>query len=71
MGEHPEVVSGQVFHFKLGSFSIVKEVHVAKAHSCLKLKTWLGLSPTCLNLSMIKRILFCAGTLDWNLQLLQ
>ncbi len=31
---------GLFFYFKLGSFSVMKEVHCADVRPCLKLKAW-------------------------------
>jgi hypothetical protein len=38
-GRVPKSCLGWVFHFKLGSFSVTKEVDGANARPCLKLKT--------------------------------
>ncbi len=48
----PKSCFGQVFKFKLGSFSVIKEVHGAKAHPCPKLKTRPRFCPPSLGLSM-------------------
>jgi hypothetical protein len=51
-GKNLKVVWGQVFHFKLDSFAVIKEVHGAKARPCLKLKTRPRFYPASLSLSM-------------------
>ncbi len=33
----PKSCFGQIFHFKLGRFSVMKEVHVSNTHPCLNL----------------------------------
>ncbi len=43
----------QVFHFKLGSFSDVIEIHDTNASPCTKLKTQPRFHPTSLSLSML------------------
>jgi hypothetical protein len=46
------VVLGQVFHFKLGCFYVVKEVHDANECPCLKLKTQSKFCPANVSFSL-------------------